>query len=96
MKNNEESVKNTGEFAIHRYSPLKFATVGPGHYTCSLVSLLHKLTGCPQLLFHISLSKLGLRTSTRALVYEAVLQVHFRNSVTREVLYYRPRNQTLV
>ena len=42
---------------------------------------------------------LGLRTSTRALVYEAVVactRVHFKNSVTREVLYYRSRNQTLV
>ena len=31
--------------------------------------------------------------------YEAVVactRVHFKNSVTREVLYYRPRNQTLV
>ena len=43
--------------------------------------------------------KVGLRTSTRALVYEAVMactRVHFENSVTRKVLYYRPRNQTLV
>ena len=31
MKNNEESTKNTGEFTIRWYSPLKFATVGPGH-----------------------------------------------------------------
>ena len=37
--------------------------------------------------------------NTQALVYEAVLactRVHFKNSVTREILYYRPRNQTLV
>ena len=42
---------------------------------------------------------LGLRTSTRASVYEAVLactRVHFKNSVTREVLYYRPHIQMLV
>ena len=43
--------------------------------------------------------KVGLRMSTRASVYLAVLactRVHFKNLVTREVLYYRPRNQTLV
>ena len=37
--------------------------------------------------------------STQASVYEAVLaytRVRFKNSVTREVLHYRPRNQTLL
>ena len=41
----------------------------------------------------------GLRTSTRASVYEAILactRVHFKYSVTREILYYRPRNETFV
>ena len=47
----------------------------------------------------ITLLVLGLRTSTRASVYEAILactRVRFKNSITREVLYYRPHNQTLV
>ena len=41
----------------------------------------------------------GLRTSTQASVDESILastRVHFKNSVTREVLYYRLRNETFV
>ena len=38
----------------------------------------------------------GLRTSTRASVYESISQIHFKYSVTREVLFYRPRNETFV
>ena len=43
--------------------------------------------------------KLGLRTSTRASVYKEILactRVHFKYSVTREILYYRPRNETFM
>ena len=37
--------------------------------------------------------------STRALIDESIMastRVHFKYSVTREVLYYRPRNETFV
>ena len=37
--------------------------------------------------------------STWASIDESIFastQVHFKSSVTREVLYYRPRNETLV
>ena len=36
MNKNEESTKNIEECAIRRYSPIKFATVGPGHKTTLL------------------------------------------------------------
>ena len=45
------------------------------------------------------ITKVGLRTSTRASVYEAILactRVHFKYSVTRDVLCYRPRNEMFV
>ena len=41
----------------------------------------------------------GLRTSTRAAVDESILastRVHFKYSVTRDALYYRPRNEMFV
>ena len=42
------------------------------------------------------LFKVGLRMSTQASVDESILtstRVYFKYSVTREVLYYRPRNE---
>ena len=42
---------------------------------------------------------LGLRMGTRASIDESIFastRVHFKYSVTCEVLYYRPRNETLV
>ena len=53
----------------------------------------------PRLVCIKSCYRLGLRMGTRASIDESIFastRVHFKYSVTCEVLYYRPRNETLV